>query len=283
VVTAIAVGALDASLLRAQSAAGTAGAPAFEVASIKSNVSGALRVTIQASPGGRFTAVNAPLRALIRNAYQLQEFELEGGPKWLDSERFDVVARAEGEPAPAQMRMMLRTLLAERFKLQLHSETRALPVYALVMARRDGKTGPGLRRSERDCAGTAPLQDVLGITPPAGPPDPDATCGFFGPGPGGSAKFRGVTIEVLARFLSPPVHRPVIDRTGLTGYFDADLEPTVEFGPPPPPPGLADHVDRASLPSIFTAIQDRLGLKLEAERGPVTVFVIDRLERPTEH
>ncbi len=96
--------------------------------------------------------------------------------------------------------------------------------------------GPNLRRSESDCSQSAPLQDTLGITPRAGPPDPDATCGFFGPGPGGSATFRGVTIAALARFLAPPVRRPVFDRTGLTGYFDADLEPTAEFGPPPPPP-----------------------------------------------
>jgi hypothetical protein len=109
-----------------QSAVSAAGGPAFEVASIKSNVSGALRVSIHVSPGGRFTAINAPLRALIRHAYGLQAFELAGGPKWLDSDRFDIAAKAEGEPAPAQMRLMLRTLLADRFKLELRSETREL-------------------------------------------------------------------------------------------------------------------------------------------------------------
>jgi uncharacterized protein (TIGR03435 family) len=256
--------------------------PAFEVASVKTNVSQSLRVSIQTSPGGRFTAINAPLRALIRHAYQLQGFELAGGPKWLDDERFDIVAKADGEPPSAQMRLMLRTLLAERFRLQLHSETRELPLYALVMARSDGKTGPKLRRTESDCARDAHLQDVLGITAPSGPRDPDAPCGFFGPGPGGSAKFRGVTMEVLARFLAPPVRRPVIDRTGLKGYFDADLEMTAEFAPPPPPPGVPERFDAASLPSIFTAIQE-LGFKLDAQRGPVTVFVIDRLEHPTEN
>jgi bla regulator protein blaR1 len=98
----------------------------------------------------------------------------------------------------------------------------------------------------------------------------------------GSAKFRGVTIEVLARFLAPPVHRPVFDRTGLTGYFDADLEATAEFGPPPPPPGLSDRIDRATLPSIFSVLQDRMGLKLDAQRGPVKVYVIDRLEHSAD-
>lgn len=256
--------------------------PAFEVASIKPNVSGDLRVSIQWSPGGRFTAINAPLRALIRDAYQLQEFELSGGPKWIDAARVDIVAAAEGEPSAAQMRLMLKNLLADRFKLQLHTETRELPFYALVLARSDGRTGPDLRRSDGDCGQSAPLDDTLGITPRSGPPDPDARCGFFGPGPGGSAKFRGVTIAALARFLVPPVRRAVFDRTGLTGYFDADLEATAEFGPPPPPPGVADRIDRGALPSIFTVLQQRLGLKLDAQRGPVNVLVIDRLERPAE-
>jgi uncharacterized protein (TIGR03435 family) len=257
------------------------GNPAFEVASIKPNGSGDLRVSIQSLPGGRFTAINAPLRALIRDAYQLQDFELSGGPKWIDAERVDIVARAEGDPTPAQMRLMLKNLLIDRFKLQLHTETRELPSYALVPARRDGKLGPDLRRSGADCSESSQL-DGLGITPRPGPPDPDATCGFFGPGPGGSAKFRGVTVAALARFLGPPVHRPVFDRTDLTGYFDADLAATAEFGPPPPPPGVADRIDRASLPSIFTMLQERLGLRLDAQRGPVNVFVIDRLERPAE-
>jgi uncharacterized protein (TIGR03435 family) len=248
------------------------------VASIKPNVSGDLRVSIQSAPDGRFTAINAPLRALIRDAYQLQDFELSGGPKWIDAERVDIIAKAEGEPTSARMRLMLKNLLIDRFKLQLHTESRELPFYALVLARRDGKIGPDLRRSDGDCGQSGPLQDTLGITPRSGPPDADATCGFFGPGPGGSAKFRGVTIAALARFLAPPVRRPVFDRTGLTGYFDVDLETTAEFGPPPPPPGVADRIDRGSLPSIFTVLQERLGLKLDAQRGPVNVFVIDRLE-----
>jgi Protein of unknown function (DUF3738) len=160
------------------------GGPAFDVASIKPNVSGDLRVSIQASSGGRFTAVNAPLRALIRHAYQLQDFELTGGPKWIESERVDIVAKAEGEATPAQLRLMLRNLLTDRFKLQLRTETRDLPFYALVTARRNARIGPDLRRTESDCSQSASIQDTLGITARSGPPDPDATCGFFGPGPG---------------------------------------------------------------------------------------------------
>ena len=254
--------------------------PAFEVASVKPNGSGDLRVTIQTSPGGRFTATNAPLRSLIRIAYQLQDFQLAGGPKWLDEERFDIVAKGDGNPVPDRIRLMLRALLAERFKLTLRSETRDLPFYALVMARNDGRPGPQLRRSDTDCAQTVSLLD--GLAPP-GPPDPNMPCGFVGPGPGGGTRFRGVSAQAIGKFLSAPVHRPVLDRTGLVGYFDADLELTAELGPPPPPPGAPDRFDRASAPSIFTALQERLGLKLDAQRGPVAVFVIDRAEKPVEN
>ena len=92
-------------------------------------------------------------------------------------------------------------------------------------------------------------------------------------------RFRGITLDSFAKFLAMPVRRPVIDRTGLEGDFDIELEMTAEFGPPPSPPGLPDQVDRASAPSIFTALQEQLGLRLESQRGPVEVLVIDRVER----
>ena len=92
-------------------------------------------------------------------------------------------------------------------------------------------------------------------------------------------RFRGITLEAFAKFLATPVRRPVIDRTGLTGDFDIELEMTAEFGPPPPPPGLPDQVDRTSAPSIFTSVQEQLGLRLDSQRGPVDVLVIDRVER----
>jgi uncharacterized protein (TIGR03435 family) len=262
-----------------QSPASTSNNPRFDVASVKVNVSGDLRVNISTSPGGRFMARNVPLRALIRRAYQLQELQLEGGPKWLGDDRFDVVAQGEASATPEHMRLMLQSLLADRFKLKLRQEMRDLPLYALVMSRRDRTLGPALRRSLADCSQAPSVWDGLG---PSGPPDPTAPCGFFGPAPGGAAKFRGITLEALARFLSTPVRRPVIDRTGLTGYFDADLEMTAELGPPPPPPGVPDQFDRSSAPSIFTALQERLGLKLDARKGPIAVLVIDHLEHPVE-
>jgi uncharacterized protein (TIGR03435 family) len=254
------------------------GAPAFDVASIKPNQSGELRVTMAPQPGGRFVATNAPLRGIISNAYQLQTYGLIGGPSWLQTDRFDIVAKAPSDVPAGQVRLMLRTLLADRFKLTMHRETRELPIYTLVMARRDRKTGPQLRQAEVDCANAAAPSLALDFP---GSRDPNAPCGFVGPGVGGAAKFRGVTMEEFATFLAPIVHSAVIDRSGLAGYFDMDLELTAELGPPPPPPGVPDRFDRSSAPSIFTALQEQLGLTLESSRGPVEVLVIDHVEQPS--
>jgi uncharacterized protein (TIGR03435 family) len=262
---------------------------AFDVASVKPNISGDMRVSVQAMPGGRFTATNAPLRTLVREAYALQGLQLSGGPGWLDSDRFDIVAKSERNPTPLQMRVMLRALLAERFRLSAHTETRDLPFYALVLARADGKLGPHLRPTGADCS-QAP--EWLGAGPPPVRPPPrpgsprssggtgeDAPCRSAGPGPGGAMRFRGITLDAFATFLAMPVRRPVIDRTGLSGDFDIELEMSAELGPPPPPPGMPDHVDRTFAPSIFTSLQEQLGLRLESQRGPVDVLVIDRVER----
>ena len=259
------------AVTRAQSQA--AGSASFEVASIRRNSSGDMRASIQALPGG-YRAVNAPLRLLIRDAYALQGFQLVGGPSWLDSERFDILAKADGSPTPEQERLMLRTLLAERFALSVHTEARELPLYAMVMARVDGRPGPRLRRTGADCA-DAPVWQGTG---PAPSRDPNNPCSSAGPGSGGGMRFRGVTLEAFATFLATPAQRPVIDRTGLSGLFDIELELTAELGPPPPPPGEADRVNRAFAPSIFTALQEQLGLKLDSRRGPIDVIVIDRVE-----
>ena len=256
---------------------------AFEAASIKSNKSGEQRSTMVPQPGGRFTATNVTVRMLIRNAYQVPNpFQITGEPDWVNRDRFDVLATAGEDVPQAQVLLMLQALLAERFKLWAHYETRNLPVYELVMARNDKRLGPQLRRTTADCAGI-PVIPRGPFLPPVGTPDPKARCGFFGPGPQNGFSFRGMTMEELARFLEPSVSRLVTDKTGLTGHFDVDLPMTTEFGPPPPPPGLPDAVDRTSLsvPSTFTAIQEQLGLKLESATGPVEVLVIDGLERPT--
>ena len=142
--------------------------PSFEVASIKPNNSGDGRVFMQNQPG-RFTATNVSLRQLIRNAYQLQDFQITGGPSWMSTDRFDIVAKIDpsedaavqatvGPPPPGQpgrLGLMIRSLLIERFKLAVHTETKEQPIYALVLARSDGKLGPALKKSETDCGCSA--------------------------------------------------------------------------------------------------------------------------------
>jgi uncharacterized protein (TIGR03435 family) len=281
----IAIGMLTAPRLRAQSLASNAESPAFEVASVKPNKAGDPgRRMLMPQPGGRLTAANVAAAELIRFAYELPDFQIVGGPDWLNSDRFDVVAKAEGDPPVAQKRLMLRRLLAERFKLTVHTETRELPIYAMVMARNDGRIGPRLRRTEADCAGADQSTLDRGIGPPSKSPGP---CGFFGFAPGtdmpsgrGGLAFRGLTMPALAKILVPMVRRSVTDKTGLTGYFDAEFDFMAELPPPPPPPGLPNPWT-SEFGTVFTVLPEQLGLKLDSRRGPVEVLVIDRAEPPT--
>jgi uncharacterized protein (TIGR03435 family) len=257
---------------------------AFEVSSVKANRSGDLAQRIQPSPGGRLTVTNVSLRGLVRFAYELQEFQMDGGPGWFATDRFDVVARADGDPPIGEIRLMLRALLADRFKLRTHTEVRDQPVYALVMARGDKRLGPSLRKARTDCV---PAASGVGV-----PFDPNAPCwppGGFGPAPGvpitaGRLAFRGMTLEAFARSLAPLVRRVVIDRTGLAGAYDAEFDATAELPPPPPPPGsgIPNPFDPRQLPSMFSVLPDQLGLKLESTRASVDVLVIDAAERPAD-
>ena len=190
--------------------------PSFEVASIKPNTSGDGRALL-GFPGGRFTATNVPVRALIASAYgdpqALPNFRIIGGPGWIDSERFDILAKPEGGfqrdldapsggPAPAQIFLMLRSLLIERFKLVTHIEKRELPVYDLVLARSDGKLGPQLKKSDVDCAAYFASRRGGPLPPPV--PGERLVCGMFGsPGriSGGS-----VNMEQLTTLLSRMVN-----------------------------------------------------------------------------
>jgi uncharacterized protein (TIGR03435 family) len=275
------VGASMMPRLAAQSAKSVRrGTPAFEAVSIKPNNSGSPLLGILPLPGGRFTATNVSLGLLIRNAYQLPIFRVSGGTDWIESDRFDVVATAGYDATQAQLRLMVQTLLAERFKLSVHTETREQPVYELVVARRDGRLGPNLRRSEVDCAGADWPSSFPGSASPR--------CGFIGSAPdveisSGRSRFelRGTSMGGFARFLQGAVRRYVFDRTGLDGYFDGEFDFTVEMGPPPPPQGILDPYDRTSFPTIFTVVQEQLGLRLESTRGPVEILVIDSAQQPT--
>jgi uncharacterized protein (TIGR03435 family) len=283
----IVVNGRNARGLRAQSQ--TAGSPAFEVASVKPNKSGDGFTTLRFAAGGRITVTNISLRELLKLAYDIKDFQLAGGPSWITSDRFDVEAKAESEAPPQQLWPMVRTLAADRFKLVVHTETRELPIYALIMARKDGRLGPQLRQSEVDCAALRAARDRASAAPPGLPPPLQQgmrpVCGSNG-SPGRRAG-GAVTMEELASNLSSGANRVVVDQTGLTGRFDYQLEWTPDQlppplppsarpdAPPPPPPSPADG------PSIFTAVQEQLGLKLESQKGPVDVLVIDSVEKPS--
>ncbi|HET9467428.1 MAG TPA: M56 family metallopeptidase, partial [Vicinamibacterales bacterium] len=248
----------------------------FGVASVKPNKTGDQNSRLGLEPGGRIVATNIALRLLIRNLYNVQADQIVGAPDWIETERFDIEAKADREyppqadaPAPELLAMM-RNLLVDRFKLVVHREFREMPVYALVTARADKSPGSQLRRVDVDCA--AENARAMAARRGGAPPPPmDANkmpaCGMrTRPG---NVIARGATLQQLARNLSQFLGRTVVDRTGLDGAFDLNLEWSPEQTP------------NATLPSIFTAVQEQLGLRLESHRTQVEVLVIDRVERPT--
>jgi uncharacterized protein (TIGR03435 family) len=262
-------------------------APTFEVASIKANKSGDGGQFIRRMPGGRMTATNMALRPLVTLSYQIAQFQLVGGPPWMNTDHFDIVAKMEGDPPPVPpgsgpdpMLLSLQALLADRFKLKVHRETREMDIYALVMAKPGGGPGPALKPSTTDCAAMATARRNQ---PPQGPPTPPPTgiipCGIMG-GPG-SIRFGGFPISQLTQMLGNQTGRMVVDRTGLAGNWEFELTFAAEQRGQPPPGVEFPRVD-PDAPSIFTAIQEQLGLKLESTKGPVDVLVIDSAEHPTE-
>jgi uncharacterized protein (TIGR03435 family) len=267
--------------VRAQAPAGPA-RPAFEVASIKRNVSVSDGASFRGQPGGRASVTNNTLRNIIRNAYGLQNFQIVGGPDWINSERWDIVAKAEGDPSPQQMTLMFRTLLADRFKLVVHNEMRETPIYALVLARSDGRLGPQLRPSSVDCAAVAAASRARGGAPSPPLPGGRPACGTRTTR--GSMMTTATTMADLARNLSPFAGRSVVDKTGLTGTYDLDLTwtPDPQGAAPPGGPAEGSRPAEDNAASLFTAVQEQLGLKLDSQRGPVEFLVIDSAERPTE-
>lgn len=283
---------LAAAAIAAQVPQPTNDEPAFEVASVKANTTGAPGGSF-VMPPGRFSATNIPLRVLITNAYQLSFFEVVGGPGWVSTDRFDITAKAPDGAPPEQTRAMVRTLLKERFKLVVHKETRDMPLYALVKVREDGRLGPKLASSTMDCgpmraqraAETAAAARARGgrvAVPPAPGPNEKVVCGMRVSGRGGSTltyRAGNITMAALANALRTYVGREVVDRTGLSGEYDFDLQ----FAPPPTTGQTDTGIPVAPLDdaaSVFTALQEQLGLKLESTRGPVELMVIDSAERP---
>ena len=284
-----------AALASAQASQPARTEPTFEVASVKRNNTGAPGGSF-VMPPGRFTATNIPLRVLITNAYQLSFFQVVGGPDWVGTDRFDIAAKAPDDAPPEQTRAMVRTLLRDRFKLAVHMETRDTPIYALVKARADDQLGPNLKRSTMDCGpiraqraeATAAAARARGgrvaVPAPPGPSEP-VVCGMRAGGRGGPTltyRAGNISMAALASALRPYVGREVVDRTGMTGEFDFDLQ----FSAPPTVGPVDAGIRGAPLDdaaSVFTALQEQLGLKLESTRRPVELMVIDSAEKPAEN
>lgn len=281
--------------------------PTFEVASIKPNKSGTRMIQI-GNREGRFTAVNVTAKMLIEFAYNIKDSQLSGGPSWLDSDRFDIDAKTdEPDDAPAsslmagsgpntkalahgfdplgmneRRRKMVQALLADRFKLTLDRQTKDLPIYELLV----GKGGPKFKET------TLPPPDPNALPPgPPQPGQPPMRRGIMMGFSRGQLTMNGGSMPQLANALSDRVGRTVVDKTGLTGEYDLTLQwtpeendplirsggldgrPPADAGPPPDPNG----------PTLFTALQEQLGLKLESTKGPVETFAIKSIEQPSEN
>lgn len=274
VAASVAVLALRISSLTAQAPAPSV---TFEAATVKANTSGAPNGNLRPSAGGRVDAVNMPLDRLIAFAYNLLDARLVGVPTWTSSARYDIVAKlpialAERNDPTQAIRDAMVALLIERFKLAAHKETRQLDIYALVLTRAGGQPNAAVKRTNVDCAAAAIAQRTSGAFPP-GPGEP----GFCGVliGPDG-LHVGGMPVSMITGVLATQVGRVVEDRTGLVGGWDFDLKFT------PTVPG-ANFSPDPNAPSVFTAIQEQLGFKLESIKAPVEVTVIDHVERPTEN
>jgi uncharacterized protein (TIGR03435 family) len=265
--------------------------PSFEAASVKPNRSGGGMIRLNNTPG-RFSATNVTPKLLIEYAYNIKDPQLSGGPAWIATDHYDIEATTNESPeerkanpsgGDERRKLMLRSLLAERFKLTLNQETRELPVYDLVVA----KGGPKFHETV-----VPPIDPNAPPPAPSGPP----------PGPGqpfrgrgmrvgpGQLTMNGGTMAMFADHLSQRLGRSVIDKTGLKGEYDLSLQWTPEqnemmrsvFGGAPEGPGGKEPVPPPdSGPTIFTALQEQLGLKLESAKGPVTIYVIAHIEQPS--
>ena len=262
--------------------------PTFTVASIKPSApptGGPMRMSAGPRAGGQWVAANVPLAFILMNAYPdfSRPGQIVGGPEWIHTQAFDVNAKADDNPPVDVLNAMVQQLLAERFKLKVHTESRDVDVYALVLARPDGRLGPGIKKAAVDCvaraeelkraraAGAAPSP------PPAPQPGQRPECGMMSTGSNGVQRILigGNPIGAIAMGIQSTVGRQVIDRTGLTGAFDIDLEFSGAGQ-------LATTADQPNaLPSVFTALQEQLGLKLESRKDKMEVLVIDSVEMPT--
>jgi uncharacterized protein (TIGR03435 family) len=229
--------------------------PEFEVASIKpapAQDAGhtSTNMNVHTSGDGRngsLSYTNVSVKEVLGQAYKIQQYQISGGPSWLESERFDIAAIIPAGSSQDQIMLMLQNLLADRFQLVLHRETKPLPVYALTVGKNGLKIKPVESGNDISSNSSRTRWHVNAKT----------------------------SMPRFAEFLSVQLDRPVLDDTGLSGAFEITLDWTVDTVEQP------GANDTASGPSIFTAVQEQLGLKLEARKGPVEILVVDRVERPS--
>jgi uncharacterized protein (TIGR03435 family) len=220
--------------------------PRFDVATIKPNNSGDSASTQFSPPGGRYVARNISLKLLIRSAYRLSNYQVSGGPDWIRFDKFDIDAKSEANPSPDEIRFMVQRLLADRFQLKVHNAIKQDAVYALVTA----KGGPKIKAVPDNGTG----QHNVGATQ-------------------GHLFTTNGQISGLVPFLTQILDRQVVDKTGLIGFFDFNFALPTNILPSPD----------SSESTIFEAIQDQLGLRLDLTKGPVEFLVIDSVERPSEN
>ena len=238
--------------------------PAFDVVSIKQHTGEMNGVTFAAREGGRLNVVNNPIFNLIDNAYGVSKYQLIGAPDWVESERYDIEARGPATAGKKEMMLMVQTLLADRFAMRAHFETRETPAYILTVA----KGGAKLRLTgSEDCV---PFDGTK--------PNPEAVpnvCGNDHLSRNNVWEATHISMPGVTGALSVVMHRPVIDQTGIKGTFDVRLQWSDDLT-------LQDNPADAP-PSIYVALRESLGLELKSGRGPAEVFVIDHIERPTRN
>ena len=251
--------AITAGLVAAGAAIAFAQGPAFDAASVKVNRSGSADSTIGIIPGGAYRAVNTTLARIIPDAFAVMPFQVTGGPAWLATDRFDIIANPPADARPDQLPAMLQALLVERFALKTHRAPQDRPIYTLTLVE-SGTNGPKLAKSSLDCDQqeadkklTPACQSMMGV----------------GRG-GGQLAIKGRGLAILARTLGGVVGRVVTDQSGLTGKYDIELKWSA-----------GDAAATSNDPEIFSAVREQLGLQLKPATGPVEMVVIDSVERPT--
>ena len=228
--------------------------PSFDVASIRPHAPDDHRFYVKLPAQGRFTATGSVAKLVVMLAYDVQEAQIAGGPDWFATEKWDIEAKSDdpGGHSVEETRQMLQNMLAERFGLRIHRETEQRPAYVLTVA----KDGPKFKPAEQGSTNVRVSGNSVSLE-------------------------RGDLVR-MTQLLSSALGRPVVDRTGLTGLYDLSLK----WDDAPVPEGGVTGLDVPAAPgnnrgSIFTAIQDQLGLRLDSQRAPVEVIVVDQMERPS--